>query len=199
MNITITPTKLKGTITPPPSKSQAHRLILAAALAGGESVLSNMAMSQDIQATLGCMQALGAKAALRGDALSITGIGSRRTPCGACMCGIPHLDCGESGSTLRFLIPVALAVAGGGIFTGRGRLLSRPQEPYANLFAAKGIFYAKEAQAITVGGVLTPGTYSLPGDVSSQFITGLLYALPLLEGTASLSSPPRWRAGAMWT
>ena len=191
MNITITPPKLKGTITPPPSKSQAHRLILAAALAGGESVLSNMAMSQDIQATLGCMQALGAKAALRGDALSITGIGSRRTPCGACMCGIPHLDCGESGSTLRFLIPVALAVAGGGIFTGRGRLLSRPQEPYANLFAAKGIFYAKEAQAITVGGVLTPGTYSLPGDVSSQFVTGLLYALPLLEGDSDivLTSP----------
>ena len=107
------------------------------------------------------------------------------------MCGIPHLDCGESGSTLRFLIPVALAVAGGGIFTGRGRLLSRPQEPYANLFAAKGIFYAKEAQAITVGGVLTPGTYSLPGDVSSQFVTGLLYALPLLEGDSDivLTSP----------
>ena len=187
MNITITPTKLKGTITPPPSKSQAHRLILAAALAGGESVLSNMAMSQDIQATLGCMQALGAKAALRGDALSITGIGSRRTPCGACMCGIPHLDCGESGSTLRFLMPVALAVRGGGRFTGRGRLMERPQEPYFELFREKGISCEYQDGALVLSGRLAPGVCRLRGDVSSQFVTGLLYALPLLEGDSRIT------------
>ena len=143
MNITITPTKLKGTITPPPSKSQAHRLILAAALAGGESVLSNMAMSQDIQATLGCMQALGAKAALRGDALSITGIGYRRTPCGACMCGIPHLDCGESGSTLRFLIPVALAVAGGASSPGGAVCSPALRNPTPTCLPLKGSFMPK--------------------------------------------------------
>lgn len=191
MNVTITPAPLRGTITPPPSKSQAHRLLIAAALAEGKSVISNVALSQDIEATLGCMRALGAQASAEGDTLTIRGIGSRRTSCGACMCGIPHLECGESGSTLRFLIPVALAVAGGGIFTGRGRLLARPQKPYADLFAAKGIFFAQEAQAITAGGVLTPGEYTLPGDVSSQFVTGLLYALPLLEGDSDivLTSP----------
>ena len=187
MNVTITPTLLRGAITPPPSKSQAHRLIIAAALAEGESVISNVALSQDIEATLGCMRALGAQTAMEGDTLTVRGIGPRRVPCGACMCGIPHLDCGESGSTLRFLIPVALAVAGGGIFTGRGRLLARPQKPYADLFAAKGIFFAQEAQAITVGGALEPGRFELPGDVSSQFATGLLYALPLLAGDSDVA------------
>lgn len=191
MNVTITPTKLKGAITPPPSKSQAHRLIIAAALAGGESVISNVSFSQDIEATLGCMKALGAKAAVDGDTLTITGIGPKRTPYSPCMCGATHLDCGESGSTLRFLIPVALAVAGGAFFTGRGRLLARPQKPYADLFAEKGIFFAHEAQAVTAGGDLTPGEYRLPGDVSSQFVTGLLYALPLLGGDSDivLTSP----------
>lgn len=182
MNITITPAKLAGTITPPPSKSQAHRLIIAAALAEGTSVISNVALSQDISATLACMRVLGAKAELDGSTLTVTGVGSRRTPYAPCMCGAPHLHCGESGSTLRFLIPVALAVAGGAFFTGEGRLLARPQRPYADLFAEKGIFFAHEAQAITVGGDLRPGEYAIPGDVSSQFITGLLYALPLLDG-----------------
>ena len=190
MNVTITPRRLAGSITPPPSKSQAHRLIIAAALGEGESLLHNVACSQDIAATIRCMAELGAGLERQGDTLRITGMrAGPRSPLRRL--AAPRLDCGESGSTLRFLIPVALAVAGGGIFTGRGRLLSRPQEPYANLFAAKGIFYAKEAQAITVGGVLTPGTYSLPGDVSSQFVTGLLYALPLLEGDSDivLTSP----------
>ena len=182
MKVTITPRLLKGTITPPPSKSQAHRLIIAAALAEGESRVSNVAFSQDISATLSCMEALGAKYRVEGDTVILQGIGSFRVPCGACMCGVPHLDCGESGSTLRFLIPVALAVTGGGIFTGRGRLLQRPQQPYADLFREKEIFFAQEAGAITAGGELKPGEYALPGDVSSQFITGLLYALPLLEG-----------------
>ena len=191
MKVTITPTQLKGSITPPPSKSQAHRLIIAAALAEGESVLTNVAFSQDITATLSCMEVLGAGSRRMDGMLSITGIGNRRTQCGTCMCGLPHLDCGESGSTLRFLIPIALAAAGGGIFTGRGRLLARPQKPYADLFAAKGIFFAQEAQAITVGGVLEPGRFQLPGNVSSQFVTGLLYALPLLEGdsTVELTTP----------
>lgn len=186
MNITITPTKLKGHITPPPSKSQAHRLIIAAALAGGKSTISNVAASQDIAATLSCMKVLGARAELESTTLTVTGIGEKRTPYSPCMCGAPHLSCGESGSTLRFLIPVALAVAGGAFFTGEGRLLARPQAPYAALFAEKGIFFAHEAQAITVGGNLRPGEYTIPGNVSSQFITGLLYALPLLDGESTI-------------
>jgi 3-phosphoshikimate 1-carboxyvinyltransferase len=188
MNVTITPAKLHGSITPPPSKSQAHRLIIAGALAQGQSVISNVALSQDIEATLACMKALGAGAQVDGSAVTISGVGTRRTPSGS---PLPHLDCGESGSTLRFLIPVALAVAGGAAFTGRGRLLSRPQQPYADLFAEKGISFTQESQVITASGNLNPGTYSLPGDVSSQFVTGLLYALPLLDGDSDivLTSP----------
>ena len=163
MNVTITPGPLAGAITPPPSKSQAHRLLIAAALGTGESHIENLAHSQDIDATLRCMDALKAP----GD-------------------GLPELDCGESGSTLRFLIPVALALRGGGKFTGRGRLMERPQEPYFAIFREKGISYEQKDGTLTVRGRLTPGDYTLPGDVSSQFVTGLLYALPLLEGDSRI-------------
>ena len=169
---------LTGAVTPPASKSQSHRLIIAAALAQGESRLDNLSMSQDIEATLGCMEALGArteKGCIWGAPLG-----------GVFPAELPRLDCCESGSTLRFLIPVALAVAGGGIFTGRGRLLARPMEPYERLFREKGIFYEATPQAITVRGRLEPGVYQLPGNVSSQFITGLLFALPLLGGDSEL-------------
>ena len=96
------------------------------------------------------------------------------------------LDCGESGSTLRFLIPVALAVRGGGHFIGRGRLMERPQGPYIRLFEEKGILWKQEGACLTVAGQLEPGVYALPGNVSSQFITGLLYALPLLPGDSRI-------------
>ena len=164
MNVTITPGLLRGAITPPPSKSQAHRLLLAAALADGESRIEHLADSQDIQATRRCMAALKAPGE-----------------------DLPVLDCGESGSTLRFLIPVALALRGGGRFTGRGRLMARPQKPYFDLFDEKGIAYRQEDGVLTVQGRLTPGTFALPGDVSSQFVTGLLYALPLLEGDSRIT------------
>ncbi len=178
MNLKITPTKLHGTITPPPSKSQAHRLIIAAALAEGKSVISNVAFSQDIEATLNCMKVLGAQVCADGSTLTVTGIGSHRlfdAPA-------PQLDCGESGSTLRFLIPVALALAGRSSFTGRGRLMERPQKPYFDLFDEKGIIYEQKNGVLTANGTLASGKYKLPGDVSSQFVTGLLYTLPLLEG-----------------
>ena len=163
MNLTITPTKLSGTVTPPPSKSQAHRLLIAAALAGEGSVIHNLADSQDIQATRRCMAELNTKSDY-----------------------LPKLDCGESGSTLRFLIPVALALRGGGVFTGHGRLMERPQKPYFDLFDEKNIRYKQENGVLTVEGQLTPGEYHLPGNVSSQFVTGLLYALPLLEGDSEI-------------
>ena len=135
MNVTITPSLLHGAVTPPPSKSQAHRLLLAAALADGTSHLSNVAFSQDIQATVRCLEALGAVVRQEGDQLAVTGLAGRTASGGA----LPRLDCGESGSTLRFLIPVALAVRGGGVFTGHGRLMERPQEPYFAIFREKGI------------------------------------------------------------
>lgn len=162
MNLKLTPTKLSGTITPPPSKSYAHRALIAAALAGGESQLTNLANSKDIIATRRCLEALAAS----GEEL-------------------PLLDCGESGSTLRFLIPVALVLRGGARFTGQGRLMERPQKPYFDLFDEMGIFYELKDSILTVKGTLFPGDYCLPGNVSSQFVTGLLYSLPLLSGGSS--------------
>mgnify|MGYP004516807679 FL=1 len=183
MDIRIRPHTLSGAVTPPPSKSMAHRLLLAAALADGVSTIENVALSQDIEATLHCMEALGAKWEQTVDrTLRVTGIGDRRKS----FTELPRFDCGESGSTLRFLIPIALAVAGGGVFTGRGRLMERPQKPYLDLFDEKGIFYEQKDGTLTVRGVLTPGEYRLAGDVSSQFFTGLLFALPLLSGGSTL-------------
>lgn len=147
------------------------------------STVKNVALSQDIEATLRCMAALGAKwEQTGGGTLRVTGIGGKRKP----FPELPRFDCGESGSTLRFLIPIALAVAGGGVFTGRGRLMERPQKPYFDLFDEKGISYEQTAGALTVRGALTPGEYRLAGNVSSQFFTGLLFALPLLGGGSTL-------------
>ena len=179
----IQPGLLTGSVTPPPSKSQAHRIILAAALAEGNSRIRNLALSQDIQATLNCVEALGARWNLdEAGTLTVTGLrgGNRGGK------DLPRLDCGESGSTLRFLIPVALAVAGGGVFTGHGRLMERPQEPYARLFRERGISWKREGNTLTVHGKLEAGEYVLPGNVSSQFFTGLLYALPLVEGESRI-------------
>ena len=167
MNVTILPGTLKGAVTPPSSKSQTHRAVLALMLAQGEGKLSNLAVSEDIQATQDCVAALKSGQPAQAD-------------------GLPLLDCGESGSTLRFLIPVALAVRGGGHFTGRGRLMERPQGPYIRLFEEKGILWKQEEACLTVAGQLEPGVYALPGNVSSQFITGLLYALPLLSGDSRI-------------
>ena len=188
MDVRIIPKKLAGTVTPPSSKSMAHRAILAAALAQGTSTLQNVSFSQDIEATLRCAGALGCGwQRPEPDILRIHGLwGRERDPA-----GLPFFDCGESGSTLRFLIPIALALRGGGSFTGRGRLMERPQKPYFDLFREKGIAFRQEGGVLTIRGELAPGVYPLPGDVSSQFVTGLLYALPLLEGDSAilLTSP----------
>lgn len=183
-DVTIRPKFLSGTVTPPPSKSQAHRLLLCAALAEEESRVGNVAFSQDIRATLSCMEALGARwSMVSRNCVQISGLSmeARRGE-------LPRMDCGESGSTLRFLIPIALAVAGGGVFTGHGRLMQRPQKPYFDLFEEKGIFYEQRGDILTVRGRLTPGEYRLPGNVSSQFFTGLLYALSLLDGPSEIIS-----------
>ena len=179
MKLTVIPSRLRGTVSVPPSKSQAHRLIIGAALAEGTSHIANLAESQDIRATLNCMERLGAK--ISPDGSEITGIRPDTT-----RKELPVLDCGESGSTIRFLMPVALAVAGGGVFLGRGRLLERPYGPYEEIFARQGIEFRRESGRIILSGTLRPGAFALPGDVSSQFITGLLYALPLLDGDSDL-------------
>ena len=159
MNLVITPKPLKGAVTPPPSKSLAHRALLAAFLAGETAPLPDLPDSQDILATRQCLAALRE--------------------------GSP-MDCRESGSTLRFLIPVSLALRHKGVFTGRGRLMERPQTPYFDIFKEKNIAYTQENGVLTVKGALPPGDYRLPGGVSSQFVTGLLFALPLVEGDSEL-------------
>ena len=183
MDVLIRPGTLRGSVTPPPSKSMAHRMIIAASLAEGESVLSNVAFSKDIEATLRCMEALGCTWERQGDTLVLHG---RRADLPAQP--FPHMDCGESGSTLRFLIPIVLALRGGGSFTGHGRLMERPQKPYFDLFDEKGIYHELKDGVLTVRGQLTPGEYRLAGNVSSQFFTGLLFALSLLDGPSTIVS-----------
>ncbi len=163
MDFIIHPSNLHGTVTPPPSKSQAHRAILAQALSSNPGRIDNLSPSQDIEATLRCVDALRTQAH-----------------------SLPLLDCGESGSTLRFLIPVALALCHGARFTGHGRLMERPQKPYFDIFDEKGILFRFEDGVLTIRGALPAGTYRLPGNVSSQFVTGLLYALPLIAGDSEI-------------
>ena len=190
MKLTITPAKLYGAVTPPPSKSLAHRLLIAAALSDGRSVITGLGDSQDIAATRRCLSALGAGIEdLEENAVRVHGLGSSIIQAGPA----PILDCGESGSTLRFLIPLALLVKGKAALTGHGRLMERPLKPYEDLFREKGIAWEITDGILTVDGgrgydrlALDPGEYRLPGNVSSQFFTGLLFALPLLDGDSAL-------------
>ena len=187
MDLIIHPRPLHGEVTPPPSKSLAHRLILCAALAEGESRIRSLSFSRDILATLRCCAALGAEWERAGDdAIRMRGIAGEPWPG-----GYPLMDCGESGSTLRFLIPITLAVAGGGVFTGHGRLMRRPETPYFDLFKEKGIAYSLIGDYLRIEGRLDAGTYRLPGNVSSQFFTGLLYALASVEGESRIMATTR--------
>lgn len=190
MKLTITPTKLRGTVTPPPSKSLAHRLLIAAALSDGRGVLTGLGDSQDITATRRCLSALGAGMEdLGASAVRVHGLGASLVQAGP----EPILDCGESGSTLRFLIPVALLVNGKAALTGHGRLMERPLQPYEDLFREKGVAWEIRNGVLRLDSgrgcdrlALDPGEYRLPGNVSSQFFTGLLFALPLLDGDSTL-------------
>ena len=173
-----------GSITAPPSKSMAHRAVLCAALATGSSHITNLEFSKDISATLAAAGQLCARVTTGPADAVVEGLG-RFAPLTA------PVDCCESGSTLRFLIPIASLTGQEVTFTGRGRLMERPQEPYFRLFTEKGIAWSLENGVLAVEGRLTPGVYALPGDVSSQFITGLLLALPLCGGDSEivLSTP----------
>ena len=180
MTVTISPGPAQGTVRAIPSKSAAHRLFIAAALADRPSRIVCRGTSQDIQATLRCLEALGAGIEGGGDTVAVTPI-DRSRPLGTRI-----LDCGESGSTLRFLVPVAGALGGSAVFRLSGRLADRPMAPLAGELAKHGcrLDLDKTAGTLTVTGQLQPGDYALPGNVSSQFFTGLLFALPLLgEGS----------------
>lgn len=169
--VTVKPARFSGTVQAVPSKSDAHRALIAAALAGGESRLSDWGDSDDVQTTLRALERLGLIRARSGFSLS----GGGQMGCGA------MIPCGQSGSTLRFLIPLTLVLGEGARFTGEGRLMQRPLSVYERLFARQGVDWRLEGDQLTVSGRLAAGRYELPGDVSSQFVTGLCFALPLLE------------------
>lgn len=190
MDIKITPNKLCGEVTPPPSKSVAHRLIIAAALTHGRSVINNVAYSQDIMATIEAMRTLGAGITCDGSVVTVDGITD--PPATAV------IDCGESGSLLRFIIPVACALGVTATFVGHGRLPERPITPYIEELPRHGISIKYDGRLpLTVSGKLTGGDFKIAGDISSQFITGLLLALPIIDGedgriilTSRLESKP---------
>ena len=172
-----------GTLAAPPSKSMAHRAVLCAALAAGTSRLTHLAHSQDIDATLGAAAAFGAAVQTGDTWAEITGAGAFRPAAGP-------VDCGESGSTLRFLIPLAALSGQPVTFTGHGRLMQRPQSVYQDLFGRQGLRFEQAGDTLTVAGPLRPGDFELAGDVSSQFVSGLLFALPLLAGDSTLRLRP---------
>ena len=171
-----------GKVSIPPSKSLSHRAVicagLAAVLSGGESLIENLGDSEDIRATLACMSALGAEFTREGGC--VKAVRSEKKP-------REHLmDCAESGSTLRFMLPISAALGGEFTFVGRGRLMERPLEIYERLFAEKQIFFARESSELRLSGLLPAGEYRLPGDVSSQFVSGLLLALPMVAGDSKI-------------
>jgi len=182
MDLTLQPTKLSGSVTVPPSKSAAHRAIISAALAEGTSRIVHVDLSSDIRATIGACRALGVKIQADSDALIVNGGKPKRT-------GKP-IDCAESGSTLRFFIPIACVLDGEKTFTGSGRLPQRPIDAYLQIFDMQGLSYTCPPGAslpLTITGALQPGEFHVDGRVSSQFVTGLLFALPLLEGDSRVS------------
>ncbi len=215
-NITIKPFTPNGSITAPPSKSDVHRAIICASLAKGKSIVSPVAFSQDILATIDCARSLGAEVAVNENSLTIDGTNTFRTK-------TAELNCRESGSTLRFMIPTAAAGGVSAVFSGKGRLPQRPMNVYTELLPKHGVecvsgrssgtsntsevSYESAActnqehaqgkckdslrQCFSVKGKLTAGRFDVPGDISSQFITGLMFALPLLEGDSviHLTSP----------
>lgn len=178
MITTVHPVPLSGTLRVIPSKSAAHRAILMSALAQGETCVSPLQFSRDIDATLDCAKVLGL-CACRERGKSFVRLLGGMTPGDM---PLRTLDCGESGSTLRFMIPLALDGHGPVRLIGHGRLMQRPLGVYEQLFAPLGVRWQPEADALVIEGKLRGGEYALRGDVSSQFITGLLFALPLCEG-----------------
>ena len=180
MDIKISPSKLCGDLSVPASKSCAHRSIICAALAEGVSHLSGVTMSKDIEATIGAMTALGAEFTVNGGDITVKGAGGRKAS--DCI-----IDCNESGSTLRFIIPIAAALGSNTEFRGRGRLPQRPIDIFIRELGKNGVAFGyQNTMPFTVSGGLKSGRFEIEGDVSSQFITGLLFALPLLDGDSDI-------------
>lgn len=176
MRVVIEKSLARGKVSAPPSKSMAHRLLIAAAYADGESLVRGISSCEDVLATIDCLRALGAKIEYDGDSARVRGFNFKNSAP-----NVP-LPCRESGSTLRFLIPTALLSGNECIFSGAKRLIERPHGVYEDLCRERGFVFFSDGEKITVRGRLSAGEYYMRADVSSQFITGMLYALAALDG-----------------
>lgn len=179
MKAVVKPSRAEGTIMAPPSKSMAHRYMIAAALANGESVISNINYSEDVLATIDCIRALGAEVIENGEELHIIGRGISAG-------GKIRFSCRECGSTLRFMVPIAMLREEESVLTGSETLMTRPMSVYENIADNQDLMYRKDEEGITVKGVLSSGSYFIPGNISSQFISGLLFALPNLKEDSTI-------------
>ena len=174
---------LRGDIDAPPSKSMAHRYLIGAALSGGECTLTGIDYSEDILASMDCLRALGAKLTVDGNTVTVD-------PRGFMECDSAVLECRESGSTLRFFIPLCLCMEKKVALRGSERLLDRPLDVYETLCREHGFLFEKGGQGIELCGKLECGEYRVRGDISSQFITGLILALVYLGGESCIEIIP---------
>lgn len=181
--IKITPSTLSGEVTVPPSKSAAHRNIICAALTNGESVISPACHSEDIDATISCVTALGAQIKEKNNSFYITGIDRNEIKNKAVT-----LDCSESGSTLRFMLPLAAALGANATFIGHGRLPDRPIDALTDILNENGVECSSNSLPLTISGILSPNEYKISGNISSQYLTGLLFAIALNGGSATLTT-----------
>ncbi len=184
MRVKITKSKAVGAVKAPSSKSMAHRLLICASMAEGVSVIRGVSDCEDVLATLDCLSAMGVKYEKCKKTITLYGKKLKNRDF------LSHLFCRESGSTLRFLIPSALVSDKAVTFTGAPSLMQRPMGVYENLCLDNGLSYEKNGDSITVRGPLQSGEYSLPGNVSSQFVSGLLFALPNLAGDSRIRIIP---------
>ena len=182
------PGKLKGEVKIPPSKSMAHRAVICAALSDGLCKVTNIDYSDDIIATIEAMKSLGAVITKKEDYLEIIGIKSSHNKINDNIDSERTIDCNESGSTLRFLVPIAALFDGVNRFVGRGNLGKRPLDTYYNIFDEQGIKYSYKEGILDLKteGKLKSGEFRVKGNISSQFITGLLFTLPLLDGDSKI-------------
>ncbi len=182
MKVTVSVSKIQGEVKAIASKSVAHRYLIAAALSDKKVFVNCHSVSEDILATVGCLKAMGAGIESEENGFFVTPIDREKING-----NLKQLPCNESGSTLRFLIPVVAALGINGEFLKKGSLVTRPLKPLDEELEKKNVkITEKEGGIAAVEGVLKPGIFTLPGNVSSQYITGLLFALPLLAGDSEI-------------
>ena len=185
MRVEIQPCRPRGTVTAPPSKSMAHRLLICAGLSDGESIVRRLAFSEDVKATIDCLRALGAEIRIDGDTAYVTGADVRQA-----IGRVAELPCRECGSTLRFFTPLCMLSGEERVLKGSSYLMTRPMSAYEDIAQYQGIRFERSDDCITVQGKMKSGIYEVPGNISSQFISGLLFALPLLDGDSEIHILP---------